>query len=332
MNKLLNALIISSSLSFICLGSIQANAQIQVGSATHSMGPGKISTEEMAKFRQSTTYFILQERDYEQQAAFEQAIAKVWTITPFKIIRPEEMAQLDQQKSSFFFFGGFVTLREKQGAVVNYHPHLSYDLFMLSTNKKGKTEQNLLGKIMLHLDSKSMITVLRYAAFNTKSFSEKATPFLYQEAIMPNWTSQMLSGYLKVINDRLTTGTLRSMFDEYTDKEGIKALRNQTLYIPDYVNTKYNMFTGTEKETESDEGEDNTSYAFGNKYLAANEIESTAAAQNKAYAYLSYIRSSTDKFVSVFDGQTGKLLYTAYTPVSYNFKSKDLKRIAAKVK
>ena len=308
------------------------NAQIQVGSATHSMGPGKISTEEMAKFRQSTTYFVLQERDYEQQAAFQQAIAKVWTITPFKIIKPEEMSKLNISKSSFFFFGGFVTLREKQGAVVNYHPHLSYDLFMLSTNKKGKTEQNLLGKIMLHLDSKSMITVLRYAAFNTKSFSEKVTPFLYQEAIMPNWTSQMLSGYLKVINDGLASGTLRSMFDEYTDKEGIKALRNQTLYIPDYVNTKYNMFTGTEKETESDEGEDNTSYAFGNKYLAANEIESTAAAQNKAYAYLSYIRSSTDKFVSVFDGQTGKLLYTAYTPVSYNFKSKDLKRIAAKVK
>lgn len=331
MNKLLNALIISSSLTSICLGSIRASAQVQVGSATLSKGPGKISAEDMDKFRQSTTYFILQEKDYEQQPAFEQAIAKVWTITPFKIIRPEEMSKLNKTKSSFFFFGGFVTIRRGQ-STVTHHPHLSYDLFMLSTNKKGKTEQNLLGKIMLHLDSKSMNSVLSYAALNNKSFSEKVTPYLYQEATLPNWTPQMLCGYLKVINDGLTSGTLRSIFDEYTDPEGIKALRNQTLYIPDYVNTKYNMFTGAEKEMENDEVEDNTSYTFANKYLAAKDIEPAAAVQNKAYAYLSYIKSSTDKFVSVFDGKTGKLLYTAYTPVSYNFKSKDLKRIAAKVK
>lgn len=331
MNSFLKSLLISSSLGYVCLGSIRGNAQIQVGSATLSKGPGKISPDEMDQFKQSTTYFILQERDYAQQAEFEQAIAKVWTVTPFKIIHPEEMSKLNKTKSSFFFFGGFVTTRRGQSTTTQ-HPHLSYDLFMLSTNKKGKTEQNLLGKIMLHLDSKSMGSVLRYATFSSKNFSEKVTPYLYQEATMPNWTSQMLGGYLKVINDGLTTGTLRSVFDEYTDKEGIKALRDQTLYIPDYVNTKFNMFTGAEKETESDEGEDNSSYAFGNKYLAAAAIAPTAIAQNKPYAYLSYIKSSTDKFVSVFDGQTGKLLYTAYTPVSYNFKSKDLKRIAAQVK
>lgn len=330
MNNFLNALVIGS-LSAVCLGNIKATAQIQVGSATKSAGPGKISSEEMNKFKQSTTYFVLQEGDYEQQDDFQKAIAKVWTVTPFQIIKPEEMGKLDKNKSSFFFFGGFVTVRRGQ-STVTYHPHLSYDLFMLSKNKKGKTEQNLLGKIMLHLDSRSMSYVLRYANGNNKNFSEKITPFLYQEAAMPNWTPQMLGGYVKVINDGLTTGSLRSMFDEYTDKEGIKALRDQTLYIPDYVNTKFNMFTGAEKETESDEGDDNSSYAFGNKYLAAKAIEPAAAGQNKAYAYLSYIKSSSDKFVSVFDGATGKLLYTAYTPMSYNFKSKDLKRIAAKVK
>ncbi|RYD99746.1 MAG: hypothetical protein EOP54_02795 [Sphingobacteriales bacterium] len=331
MNKRLNALLISSSLSCICLGSIQANAQVQVGSATHSKGPGKISAEAMARFKQSTTYFVLQEKDYAQEAIFRAAIAKIWQVTPFKIIRPEEMGQLDQQQSSFFFFGGFVTVRQGR-STVTYHPHLSYDLFLLSTNKKGHTEQDMLGKILLHLDGASYQYVTRYANGNNKNFSKQVIPFLYQEAAMQNWTPQMLSGYLKVINDGLASGTLRSVFDEYTDEEGIKALKHQTLYIPDYVNTKFNMFTGTEKETESDEGEDNTAYAFGNKYLAAKEIAHTAAAQNKAYAYLSYIKSSTDKFVSVFDGETGKLLYTAYTPVAYNFKSKDLKRIAAKVK
>ena len=331
MNPFFKSLLISTSLGCTCLGSMQATAQIQVGSASQSKGPGKISEASMSRFKQSTTYFVLQEKDYANEAIFQEAIAKIWKVTPFKIIRPEEMSRLDQQKSSFFFFGGFVTVRQGR-STVTYHPHLSYDLFMLSSNKKGKTEQDMLGKILLHLDGESSRFVMRYANGNNKNFSEKVLPFLYREASMQNWTPQMLSGYLKVINDCLASGTLRSVFDEYTDKEGIKALSEQTLYIPDYVTTKFNMFTGAEKETDSDEGEDNSSYAFGNKYLAAHEIESVAAGQNKPYAYLSYIKSSTDKFVSVFDGQTGKLLYTAYTPVSYNFKSKDLKRIAAKVK
>ncbi len=331
MNPFLKALLISSTLAGTCLASTRAVAQIQVGSATHSKGPGKISEETMSRFRQSTTYFILQEKDYAHEDLFREAIAKTWTITPFKIIRPEEMSQLDQQKSSFFFFGGFVTVRQGR-STVTYHPHLSYDLFMLSSNKKGKTEQDMLGKVLLHLDGASYRHVMRYANGNNKHFSEQVIPFLYREAFMQNWTPQMLSGYLKVINDGLISGTLRSVFDEYTDQEGIKALKHQTLYIPDYVTIKFNMFTGAEKETEPEEGEDNTIYPFDNKYLAAQDIANIADAQNKAYAYLSYIKSSTDKFVSVFDGQTGKLLYTAYTPVSYNFKSKDLKRIAAKVK
>lgn len=309
----------------------QINAQIQVGSATQAKGPGKISAEEMTKFKQSTTYFVLQEKDYAQEELFREAIAKVWTITPFKIIKPQEMSNLDENKSSFFFFGGFVTVRQGR-STVTYHPHLSYDLFMFATNKKGKAEQNMLGKILLHLDGESYRYVARYANGNNKQFSEKVIPFLYREAEMQNWTPQMLSGYLKVINDGLASGTLRSVFEEYTDQEGIKDLKNQTLYIPNYVNTKFNMFTGAEKETETDESEEQSAYTFSNKYLDAKEIAQTAGGQNKAYAYLSYIKSSTDKFVSVFDGQSGKLLYTAYTPVSYNFKSKDLKRIAAKVK
>lgn len=329
LNRIFKTLVISSFCS--AAWSTTTNAQVQVGAATHTKGPGKISPEDMTKFKQSTTYFVLQEKDYAQQASFQEAIAKVWKITPFKIIRPEEMGKMDENKSSFFFFGGFVTVRQGRNTVT-YHPHLSYDLFMFATNKKGKTEQNMLGKVLLHLDGASYRFVTRYANGNNKNFSEKVIPFLYREAEMQNWTPQMLAGYLKVINDGLTSGTLRSVFEEYTDQEGIKALQNQTLYIPNYVNTKFNMFTGAEKETEPDDEDEKSSYTFSNKYLEAKDIEGIAAGQNKAYAYLSYIKSSTDKFVSVFDGQSGKLLYTAYTPVSYNFKAKDLKRIAAKVK
>lgn len=311
--------------------SISSDAQIQVGSATHTKGPGKISDEEMSKFKKSTTYFVLQAKDYADQGAFQDAIAKVWTVTPFKIIRPDEMSKLDKNRSSFFFFGGFVTTRQGRGTG-SFHPHLSYDLFMLGTNKKGRTEQNMLGKVLLHLDGESYRFVARYANGNSQHFSEKVIPFLYNEAEMQNWSPLMLSGYLKVINDGLISGTLRSVFEEYTNKEGINALRSETLYVPNYVNTKFNMFTGGEKDTEDDESDLKAAYAFPSQYSDLPALENTANASTEGIYYLSYIKSSTDKFVSVFNSRTGEMIYTAYSPMSYNFKLKDLKRISAKVK
>jgi hypothetical protein len=43
--------------------------------------------------------------------------------------------------------------------------------------------------------------------------------------------------------------------------------------------------------------------------------------------YLVYTRSSTDKFINVFESN-GKLLYARYVKISYNFKNKDLSKLA----
>ena len=40
-----------------------------------------------------------------------------------------------------------------------------------------------------------------------------------------------------------------------------------------------------------------------------------------------YVKSSTDKFVSIYDMKDKKLIYKQYTPISYNLKSKDLEKI-----
>ncbi|MNU19037.1 hypothetical protein D3C71_72530 [compost metagenome] len=306
------------------------NAQIQIGSSITSAGPGKISKEEMVKFKQSTTYFILQERDYERLEDFQTAIAKVWTVTPFKIIKQEEMRSLDKRKSSFFFFGGFVTIRRGQ-STTTYNTHLSYDLYMLEANKKGNLEQQLFGKFMLHLDSESYKQTMRFAT-SDKTFAQKITPYMYSEAEMQNWNPLMISGYLKVINDGLQQETLRSAFGESIDKEALKKLQTETLYIPDYVNTKFNMFNMDEKDTEEDMDDLKSAYPFPAKYVSTAALSTIAAQHPEGIWYLSYIKSSTDKYVGIFNSKTGEMIMNFYVPVSYNFKMKDLKRVAAKVK
>ncbi|MCB0452076.1 MAG: hypothetical protein KDC94_04145 [Aequorivita sp.] len=43
--------------------------------------------------------------------------------------------------------------------------------------------------------------------------------------------------------------------------------------------------------------------------------------------YLSYIRSNTDKFISIVNSKTGDVIYSLYRPMSYNFSDKDMKII-----
>lgn len=49
---------------------------------------------------------------------------------------------------------------------------------------------------------------------------------------------------------------------------------------------------------------------------------------DKPIYYLVYVRSSTDKYITVFNSQTGNMLYSQYTAASSNIKPNDIHRLA----
>ncbi|MFD2635974.1 hypothetical protein [Pedobacter mendelii] len=53
--------------------------------------------------KKTTTLFTLQYADYAEKEKFAEAIKKTWTITPFKIIKPEELAGYDTLQNYSFF-------------------------------------------------------------------------------------------------------------------------------------------------------------------------------------------------------------------------------------
>jgi hypothetical protein len=56
-------------------------------------------------------------------------------------------------------------------------------------------------------------------------------------------------------------------------------------------------------------------------------IDLVKTRKGKPLFVFEYVLSSTDKFVSVWEVNSGTLAYRHYTPVKYNLKSKDLKNI-----
>lgn len=311
-----------------------AIAQIQIGSnEIPTMNrAGNISPHELEEFKKTTTLFTLQYKDYAQQQQFEKAIRAVWTITPFKIIKPDEIGNYTNKGNySFFSFGGFM-IQHQGSATLTSSMHLSYDLWLPDVKKNGKINQRFFSRIWLYPNNETFITAMKGNGLRNKDFNERMLSFLYDHALLYNWGAGFLKGYLKTVNDRLLARDERGPFSKETDRKALRSLKQDTLYIPDYVYIHFNALTGAEVKT-NDETDENLqkAYSLPIKVVPAAMINEMILNGNKTVKYLLYIKSSTDKFINVFDGNTGMLIYARYIKISYNFKNKDLSRLEKSV-
>jgi hypothetical protein len=165
------------------------------------------------------------------------------------------------------------------------------------------------------------------------AFSSKMLSFMYNDAEIYSWGPGFLKGYLKTVNDHLLKKDERGPYSEETDKTGLASLKHDTLYVPDYVNIRFNMLTGAEKKDESKAFSDfKKKYPYPLKIVTAEALNQLILNSGHPVKYLVYIKSSTDKYLDVFDGGSGKLLLARYVKVSYNFSDRDLKRVAKEVR
>ncbi|MFT4062996.1 MAG: hypothetical protein QM642_11650 [Edaphocola sp.] len=268
-------------LSFLLAAALTTNAQIQVGSnemATLNR-PGVIGKDDLAALKKSTVLFTLPYSQYNQQAAYEASIKSVWTLTPFKIIKPDEMGKYtDQGGYAIFSFGGFVNAATHNGVGrgAGAWMHLAYDLWMPKTKKSGKVNQQFFGRILIYPDMESYGVAMQNLYASKSDFSQRLLSYIYNDAIIYNFSPGLLKGYLKEVNDRLHIGDERGPFSEMEDKAALKSLQHDTLYVPDYVNLKVNMFTGAQTETVDDD-DLRKAYKFPIRILPKPELDKLIA-------------------------------------------------------
>lgn len=311
--------------------SLNTSAQIQIGSnEIASMNrAGSISKDDLNRLKKTTTIFTLPFKDYQQQEQFEAVIQSVWTISPFKIIKPDELGKyLDQEGYSVFSFGGFMISRGGSAPSAT-NMHLAYDLWLPQVKKNGNINKQYFARILIYPDNETFFTAMNNINKRKDDFNAKMISFIYNDAVIYNWSAGLLKGYLKKVNEHLANNDERGPFSEETNKQALSQLKNDTLYVPDYVHTKFNMFTGAEKEAE-DAGDDEIkkAYPYPVKMVTKPQLDKMILDKNKPIKYLVYVKSSTDKYINVYDSGTGDLLYARYVKLSYNFKNKDLGRLA----
>lgn len=101
-------------------------------------------------------------------------------------------------------------------------------------------------------------------------------------------------------------------------------LSHDTLFVPDYVLVKFNMFNGDESQRHAVD-ELFKDYPYPYEILHPDLLSERIAAGQVRYVF-DYVKSSSDNYIRIYELSKGKI-YQEYKSISYNLSSKDLKKI-----
>jgi hypothetical protein len=289
------------------LSSVSAMAQ------SKSSVPGtKTSKEILDQLKATTTVFFYSKLQESQIDSIKQAVAEGWKVTPLIF---DDISNYDKYTSdpkySYFVITKFTkTTSSGSGSYSNTHYFLNLRLFKEKT-KKGNITTIGLCRIEL------------YPNYNTLFGVNKAEN-MYNKGAFFNWSPILLKAQLEVVSANLENSFEPDHYGEFKEKDLSNILSTDTLYVPASMLMSFNPFTANEKEKEDNVFKD---YAFKYRICTDSELFDIFQTSKKGRFLFEYVKSSTDKFITVYDLQQKKVIYREYSGLSYNLKSKDIKRI-----
>ncbi len=288
--------------------------QINVGPEIEvSIKKKKFDEADLAALKKTTTYFVYRESDVDDLKNFKQTLSEAWQYTPIQFVSYDEFTAGNlEANSSFFTINGFYRLNGNLQTIQYY----------LTLSMKVKGVLKSFCRIDLHTDWPSALKA--QSATSTKAKNE-VTKHLYTNAKIYNWNLPFLKNALQFVDQKLDNSEEFWMFSK-GEYKNVSMLKKETLFVPDYVFIKFNKFSGDESKR-IDEGDVFKNYPYEYKVLPVDELNDLIAKSSKPVYYLSMVRSSTDMYITVFDGVSGEAVYYNYAPVSYNISSDDTKEL-----
>jgi hypothetical protein len=280
------------------------------------------NSEKLEIFKKTTTLFTLPYEDYADLQKFDEAISKTWTITPYKIIKPEELARYDTTANySFFYFDGYA---EKLDSTTN--ANVVYALKLVTPSKKRKLkEENLLATVTIFPDQQTDLLVkTQDQQYGTKkSIKNNLLSHLYNKSSFLNWSPGFLTGYLKQINDGLLASENCGIDFQFYNKIRLPELAKETLYVPEYIKQVFSSRLALLPKS----GIVLEPYNYKLKFVTYKTLDSLILNQETPIKYVVYTQRSNDKIISVYDSKDHKIIYQRFYPQTPNFEMNDLSEI-----
>lgn len=289
-------------------------------------GSSAANSQKLEVFKKTTTLFTLQYADYAELEKFDQAIKKVWTVTPYKIIKPEELSRYDTVANySFFYFDGYA--EKTDGTKI---ANIVYALKLITPGKKPrKKEESVLATVTLFADrSTNMLVEIQDQQYGSQnSIKNYLLSNLYNKSHFNNWSPGLLSGYLKQINDGLVAAENRGIDYQFYNRVRLPELAKETLYIPEYIKAEFSSRLALLPPS----GVVAEPYNYKLKFVSNKQLDSLILNQATPVKYVIYTQRSDDKIISIYDSKDNQIIYQRFYPNLPSFEMNDLSDIKKRI-
>lgn len=281
---------------------------------------------EIAKIKTGTLFVAMKDPNSIKDKEYVAVFMKNWTFSKVECIKYTDLEKNIAPNNSFLTIGAsFSGIESVAGnSADNSKTNVFLELWTTNGNfiydpKKRK-----------HFNLNDKIQIARLDLF-TDNFASSNPSMLYKmdfdaKGHIKNWGAGIITNYIQTFIFFLNKAQERVSKSEIINKQELQKLNFQTLFIPDYILTKFNKSTGdeTQKFEEKELFED---YKLSYKLVSTADLNTKIINDKTPFYYLIYLKSGNDKFINVVNALSGEIVYSTFTSQSYNFKSSDLKEL-----
>lgn len=295
---------------------------VAISVSTNSFSQIAISNiSEIDKIKTGTTFFAMKDPDAPKAAAYVDAIKKSWTLSKVAFIKYSDVEKNIAPNNFFVTIGAKMTSSNSSSVT-----ETNFYLEFWTTN--GKFVYDPKKRKHFNQDDKILVaTIALFPDFTTQNNPSSLYKIDYDAlGHLKNWSSGILGNYIQQVVALLGKGAVITSKTPFNNKEELNRLSSQTLYIPDYVLTKFSKNNDDESKKYS-EKELTEDCSLSCKFVSTAELNEIITTATAPLYYLLLIKTNTDKWITVTNAQTGEIVYSAYSGSSGNFKPSDLKEL-----
>ena len=283
----------------------------------YALNERHFSPELIQQLKGKTLVFYYKKNDLEKLDQWQKCLESTWNFGKI-LLAPYENSQKYLSDSTYCHliinntrtdYYSTTRMQERTTSYTGSEVHYYLTLFL------GKNEDKLC-RIELFPDSKTLFKKLKG--------EESMINFLYSEGNFYNWTPTLLKSQLKVVLKNLEFKRRACLHQRVKDPHLMNILASDTLYIPEVLMVSYNPFSG--KDSKMDE---NVFKNFPAPYRKCTEDElyQIFEVEKRGRFMFEFVKSSSTKFVSIYDNKDDVFVYRDLTEMSYNLKKKDVQEI-----
>ncbi|MDN3678315.1 hypothetical protein QWY90_13460 [Flavobacterium paronense] len=277
---------------------------------------------EIAKIKAGTTFFAMKDPTSPKALAYVDAIKKNWTLSKVECIKYTDVEKNIAINNSFVTIGANMT--SSNSTMENTDTKIYLELWTTNGNFTYDPKKR---KHFNQADKISLATIELFADFTAQNYPSSLYKMDYDaNGHLENWSAGILGNYIQQLMVLLNKAEPRETKTTFFNKEDIKKLTSETLYVPDYVMIKFSKNADDESKIfetkEIFEG-----YNLKYKLLPLLELNDKILNNPTPIYYLLFIKNVNEKFITVTNSKTGEIVYSEYSSSPSNFKPSDMKDI-----